>query len=105
MKNLTKLYFTLVSLVSIIGLAIGYGISGYNYFMSHYITDDEYIAKQYYQFDQCDQPNYAKATTADQNPVMRTDAEKATCKQDARKQVLLTRSVNTKENVIGGLVR
>jgi hypothetical protein len=100
MKNLTKLYFILVSLVSVIGLAISCAVSGYNYLMLHYITDDEYIAKQYYQLEQCNQPNYNAAVTVDQKPVMRTDAEKATCKEDARKQLLLTRDVDAKETII-----
>lgn len=105
MKNLTKLYFILVSLVSVIWLAIWYGIAGYNYFMSKYITNDEYLMKNYYEIEACNQPDYSKTTWPDNKPTERTTEEKETCKTEATTRILARRSLDTKESVIGWLIR
>lgn len=105
MKNLTKLYFILVSLVGVIWLAIGYGVAGYSFFMSKYITNDEYMVKNYYEIDTCNQPDYSKTSWPDAKPVEKTDVEKQKCKDEATTRVLLRRSIDTKESVIGWLIR
>ena len=69
--------------------------------MSKYITNDEYLVKNYYELDACKQPDYTKTTLPDQKPVARTPEETETCKQEATTRILGGRSISTKENVIG----
>ncbi|MBP6086197.1 hypothetical protein KA478_03255 [Patescibacteria group bacterium] len=73
--------------------------------MSKYITPEEYIVRNNYEITNCDQPDYTRPVGVDQKPTMRTDAEKETCKTDAKANLLLRRSIDTKESVIGGLIR
>lgn len=108
MKNrftLLKFYLTIVSLVGVIGLAIGYGVAIYAGIQAAIISNDEYMAGQgrMYTLDQCRQPNYAKPVAANEQPVPPTDEEIATCEQKTTKNMLAERQYNTKQNVIGGL--
>jgi hypothetical protein len=70
--------------------------------MSKYITDDEYISKDAYVMDYCRQPDYA--ATPDAKPTPKPAEDIAECESKKRAEILLRRSVTTKENVIGGLI-
>jgi hypothetical protein len=62
------------------------------------ITQDEYFVSQYgYTYDQCMQGPYNAKT---EEYATRTDAEIDTCKQEQKANVLLSRSVNFKKDLI-----
>lgn len=72
--------------------------------MSKYITNDEYLVQNYYELDACNQPDYSKVV-GDQKPTPRTPEETEKCKTDATNRVLARRSLDTKQNMIGGVIR
>ncbi len=108
MKNklsLLKLYLTVISLVGVIGMAIGYGVAIYAGIQSAVISDDEYLTGRgvRYQLDVCEQPKYSMAREGEE-PAMPTQEEVAACEEKARTNAIAERSYETKQNVIGGLV-
>lgn len=102
--TLLKFYLTVVSLVGVIGLAVGYGVAIYNGIESIVISNDEYLigSNRSYVLDQCTQPKYAPV--ADAKPETPTDEEVATCKEEAKQDIILQRQYVMKHNIIGGLV-
>ena len=100
--SLLRLYFTVISLASFIGLLIAYGIALQSYISKLIITDQEYIQGSYqnYTITSCEEPKYVGNTTK-----ARTDKEIATCKEDAKKTVIDQRNYTTKQSIIGGLLR
>ena len=107
MKNrftLLKFYLTVVSLVGVIGLAVGYGVGIYNGVQAAVISDEEYIAGQgRYTLDVCKQPNYSTVKPNEQ-PVPPTDEQIAKCETETRESLIVQRNYTMKQNVIGGLV-
>lgn len=73
--------------------------------MSKYITNEEYLVKNYYEIENCKQPDYNKVVWPDNKPTPRTEEEIKTCQSDATTRILATRSLNTKESVIWWLIR
>lgn len=106
MKNrftLLKFYMTVVSLVAVIGLAIGYGVAIYSGIQSAVISDAEYMTGRgvRYQLDVCTQPKYVGGESQATEP---TEEEIQSCEDEARTNMIAERSYTTKQNVIGGLV-
>lgn len=108
MKNrfsLLKFYLTMVSLVGVIGLAVGYGVALYNGIQSALISNEEYMAGQgrMYSLDQCKQPQYSAVAKADETPVAPTAEEITACEEKTTANLLAQRSYDTKQTVIGGI--
>lgn len=103
--SLLKFYLTIVSLVGVIGMAIGYGVAIYAGIQSAVISDEEYMTGRgvRYQLDNCEQQSYAMVK-GDEEPAMPTEEEVATCQEKARKNIIAERNYSTKQNVIGGIV-
>ena len=109
MKNrftLLKFYTTIVSLVGVIGLAVGYGVAIYSGIQNAVITDEEFLANRnaYYGYDQCSQPKYPTGV-AGETPVKPTEEEIKECNDKITASAVAQRDYNTKQNIIGGLVR
>ena len=105
--TLLKLYLTVISLVGVIGMAVGYGVAIYAGIQSAVITDEEYMTGRgvRYQLDVCSQPKYsAVAPNAQQTPQEPTEEEIQECEEEARANMVAERKFTTKQNVIGGLV-
>lgn len=102
--TLLKLYLTVVSLVGVIGMAIGYGVAIYAGIQSAVISDQEYMkgSGMRYQLDTCSQPKYTG--TQPENTVAPTAEEITTCEDKAKEDMIFQRNYDTKQNVIGGLV-
>lgn len=100
--SLLKLYLVLMSLTGIIGLLVAYGIAIQTVISQKLITDEEYIQGSYqnYTITSCEEPKPVGATT-----ITKTDKEIATCKEEAKKQVILQRNYSNKNSIIGGLIR
>lgn len=105
MKNITKIYFTLVSLVSVVGLAIALGVTLYSFASSRIISDDEFIASRAtYEYQACEQPDYSKVIDSTKDkPLVRTAEQIATCKTDKKAELLTQRHFETKQSLIGGI--
>jgi hypothetical protein len=105
MKNITKIYFTLVSLVSIVGLAVALGITLYNLASSRIITDEEFVlSRAVYQFQTCELPDAAKMTgKPGEVAIQRTPTEIQSCKARIRSEILTQRHFETKKSMIGGV--
>ena len=105
--TLLKVYLTIVSLVAVIGMAIGYWVAIYNGIQSAVISDEEYINGRgmRYQFDVCTQPKYVTSVPSQgEQPITPTAEEIAECEEKARTTMMAERNYNTKESVTGGLV-
>gem|GEM_PF-2876085 len=110
MKNnrftLLKFYTTIVSLVGVIGLTVGYGVAIFNGIQHAVISDEEYMNGRgmRYQFDTCSQPKYAAVAPAEgEQPAAPTAEEIAACEDKTRTSMLAERNYNTKQTVIGGI--
>ena len=59
--TLLKLYLTVIALVGVIGMAVGYGVAIYSGINSAVISDEEYMTGRgvRYQLDVCTQPKYS----------------------------------------------
>lgn len=109
MKNrftLLKFYLTVVSLVGVIGLAIGYGVAIYSGIQAAVISNEEYIAgRGRYTLDVCKQPNYSTVVKPNEQPLPPTEEQIAKCESETTAALVTERNYNTKQDVIGGLVR
>ncbi len=115
--SFVKFYFTIVSIISVIGMVIAYAIASYQLLMLAVITNEEWVTQRaYYDLQQCEQPspypmdvygNTKPIPTNDPNYVLppRTKDEIATCKQETMTRYDKQRSFETKQTTIGGLVR
>ena len=104
MKNWSpvRIYFTILSIVGIVGSIIAGGASVYTLIDKALITDEEYLVggNRSYEYTQCDLPTYKAEVQVD-----RTAEEIATCKTEARERVLVARSYEFKSDLIMGIVR
>lgn len=104
MKNWSpvRIYFTILSIVGIVGSIISGGASVYTLIDKVLITDEEYLVggNRSYEYTQCDQPTY-KAEAQ----VERTAEETAACKTEATQRILVARSYEFKSDLIMGVVR
>jgi len=101
--SLKRLYFTLISIVWIIWMMIGYGTLIYTLVNGAIITNEEYIAGWNYSYPikECENP-YVKP---EWQSVSKTSVEIQKCKDEATKTVLQTRAYNKKIDVINWIVR
>lgn len=109
--NIKKIYFGLVSLISIISLAISLGIVISNLLKIWLISDDEYISTHSYQLETCKyniQKKYCSNSywkdynkcilELDKNLNYKKDLEN--CKENKKKEILLQRYYNLKIDLI-----
>lgn len=102
--TLLKFYLTVVALVGVIGMAVGYGVAIYNGIQAAVISDDEYMTGRgvRYQIDVCSQPKYTG--TDNTQATEPTDEEVQECENEARNNMVAERKYTVKTTVIGGLV-
>jgi len=116
--NFSKFYFTVISIASILGMVIAFGLAIYNIVMGMIITDDEYVdGRNHREVEQCSDPHYmpkARAVAppvvledgsiqeaATQEPITKTPEEIAECEAAARERTLNQRNLMKKETVAG----
>lgn len=113
--NFSKFYFTVVSIASILGMVIAFGIALYSLAMWFIITDDEYIQWRsgYREVEQCSDPYYmpkgraiveqdlAEAEAGWQEVITKTPEEIAECEAEARERAITQRNFQKKEAVTG----
>jgi len=104
MTNIKKIYYGLVSLVSIISLAISFWmfLSAIGKYV--FISPDEYIASHKYEVDRCER--ILKEQIKDKEIEKNTsDDEKilAECKKNTEKTILLKRNYNLKITLISSI--
>ena len=96
--NFQKLYLTIISIVSVIGMAIAFGTVLYNVWLHLLISDDEYIAARgIREVKTCEQPRYSDPSWS---ALPRTEQEILDCKQQAQQQSILERNFELKEMII-----
>jgi hypothetical protein len=105
--SLTKMYFTLVSFVGIVGMVVAFGIVLYNIIISNVISDEEYLAgRGYREVEQCSDPYYKSIPLAEgEAPEARTAEEIEECEIKARERVMSQRKFQKKQAMVGGFVR
>lgn len=108
MKNkftLLKFYLTVVSLVGVIGMSVGYGVAIYNGIQSSVISDEEYMTGRgvRYSLEACTQPKYPGTPESPQGTAP-TAEEVQECEDRAKANMIAERNYNTKQTVIGGIV-
>lgn len=112
--NLLKLYFSIISIVGILGTVVAFGTAGYSWLNQFFITDTEYIAgNDSRKIQQCEEPVYSPSPkeampvnpTGEPNIRQKTPKEIETCKTKAEQRVILERRLDTKQAIIWGLVR
>jgi hypothetical protein len=104
MKNwfsLIKLYFVIVSLVWVIWLTVWYGTALYQYITSYVVTNEEYVAGNYRELQNCTQP--IVKPNGEQN--QKTPEELNTCKTEMTSNLLAKRNKENKETIIGWFTR
>lgn len=115
--NFSKFYFTVVSIASVLGMVIAFGIALYNLAMGIIITDDEYIQwRNYREVEQCSDPYYmpkgraiveqdlAEAEAGWPEVITKTPEEIAECEAAARKRAITQRNFQKKEAVTWWLI-
>ena len=115
--SVLKFYLTIVTTVSLLGFVIAAGAALYQWMLTMMVTDAEYMAGNgmYYEVQNCDvQPspvyNYVdgKGTVPvdpTAQPKQKTPEEIAKCKADAETRIINQRHYQTKDAMIGGMVR
>lgn len=114
--SVLKFYLTIVTTVSILGFVIAAGAALYQWMLTLMVTDAEYMAwnGMYYEVQNCEiQPspvyNYVdvKGTVPvdPAQPKQKTPEEIAKCKADAETRIINQRHFQTKDSMIGWLVR
>lgn len=101
-RNPIKIYFLLITLVGVIGTLVSFGILTYTVGKQILITNDEYvIGDRYYEIDACNNNMLAKPTTNNpNNMVAPTEAEKEKCKTEKTIQLIQSRKVMFKTDVL-----
>lgn len=102
-RNPLKMYFLLVTLVGLIGTLVSFGMLTYTIGKQIIITNDEYIVgDRYYEMDYCNNNMTAKPTEVNpNNMVAPTEVEKETCKAEKKVQLIQSRKVAFKTDVLG----
>lgn len=115
-----KFYFTIISIVGIIGMTVAFGIAGYSILKSIIITDQEYIQwRNSREIKECERTWWAiddlrayplQEKTIDgvaplPQPNSPSQEDITRCKNEATERLSKQRSFETKETVIWGLVR
>lgn len=109
-----KFYFTIVAIISVIGMAVAFGIAMYQQGMQLLISDAEYLqGHNHREIQQCENSEYMPRMKP--MPIEgpdelvegkeRTPTEIQQCKQEATERIHNERSFDTKEATIGGLTR
>jgi hypothetical protein len=105
--SFVKFYFTIVAIVSVIGMAIAFGIAIYQQGMQFFISDEEYVSSRgHREIEQCSQPERKSVPDRPEGvEVTKSTAEIARCKEEKTTKVMRERSFSTKEATIGGITR
>ncbi len=108
-RNAVRSYFAVVSVLSIAGVIVAWGILFYNLLNRVLITNEEYIlGANSWEITNCEQPDYKPDPTsavAPQIQVAKTPEKIAECKAQATTRVIAQRNYNLKQMMIGGGVR
>lgn len=98
-----KIYVTIATIVGLVGALIAIGNLLSSQMNSWMISDDEYIASNYYyEIDNCSGITYGP--TGEKSPP-KSDDEIQACKTAARERLVRQRSFLIKSDIIGGIVR
>ncbi len=100
--NLLDLYFLIVSIIWLVWWLIGWGTALYSYIDHKIISDDEYLARNYYQMDACETDS--KYVASETQPQQKDQKQIDTCKEQAKKKLLADRSYQLKQDLIWGIV-
>lgn len=109
--SFVRLYFTIVSVVSVIGMVVAYAVGTYNVLRTVIVSDDERMAQRgRYEVDACktmpaDVDPYAKPITepgAVATP--KTPQEIAECEAKVTQRMIDQRSFEMKDTAVGGAV-
>ncbi len=121
--SFVKFYFTIVSVVSVIGMVIAYAIASYQILKHLLISDAERVNQRwYYDIQQCAQPTYYPVGTnlavdaygaskpipapwAETTAVAKTPEEITKCENETKLRLIATRAYETKDQSIGWIVR
>ena len=105
--SFVKFYFTIVAIVSIIGMAIAFGIAIYQQGMQVLISDQEYlVGNSRWEIEQCEQGTWKTVPgNPDGQQIEKTPKEIESCKAKNTAKVINQRSYNTKESTIWGITR
>ncbi|MDD2515916.1 MAG: hypothetical protein PHF46_01300 [Candidatus Gracilibacteria bacterium] len=106
--TLLKIYFTLASIIGLIGAVSGIGSLGYNFLISKIITDEEYAMGSSYNYGMknCD-TSYSVSDTKDPSVIKqkeRTTEEIAQCKKEEKESLIQKRHYDIKDGMINGSV-
>lgn len=101
-----KVYLLIASLVGLVGTIIALGVALTSLGQRIVITNEEYVrGKMSYEFQQCKEPYYyGKTTPADTNR-RPSEAQITECEATKKDDIIFTRRVDVKENVLGGGIR
>jgi len=98
-----RFYFLIISLVGVIGSLICLGSILYQTLNYKILTDDEFLhtSDNFYKFDNCkyDDGNWAP-DTVEAEPLLSTDANIEQCKKDVEENILLSRRVDYKQDLV-----
>jgi hypothetical protein len=98
-----KIYVTIATIVGLVGALIAIGNLLSSQMELWMISDDEYIASNYYyEIDQCSGDKYAPGADV---ATPKSDEEIQACKIAARERILSQRSFYGKQSIINGIVR
>lgn len=104
--SFVKFYFTIISIVSIVWMAIAFGIVVYQQWMNILITDDEYMNNRgRREIQQCSEPTYKNIAWQEQEIVSKTPEEITACETKKKEETLSQRSYEAKEGSIWWLTR
>jgi hypothetical protein len=110
--NFVRFYFTIVSIISVLGCIVAYGIAGYQALVGLLISDEEYIAGNHYHYDlqQCEHQDTlgikSQAPVEEQDDKNGTGAEQRSiqevylCKQEVTTRVINQRRYDKKQSII-----
>lgn len=107
--SFSKFYFTVVSIVSVIGMAVAFGIAIYQQGMSLLITDAEYIVgHNEREMRSCEEPTRKQigdGPDSTSKEITKSPEEINTCKAETSARLITQRSYTTKESTIWGVTR
>ncbi len=101
--NIAKLYFGLVSFVSILILAFSLSSLISSILKYMLISDEEYIASKYYELNTCKYEKQISIASSNQQTTQKSPEEIAKCIAETRKKLLNQRKYQLKTNIIENL--
>jgi len=100
--NLLDLYLLIISIIWLVGWLIWGGTALYAYVNNKLISNEEYLARNYYQIDACETDG--KYVAPETQPIQKTPEEIKTCKETAQKKSIDERNYQLKQDLLGWMV-